>query len=279
MIGPIQLSEIENLAPMPASVTRLAGMLVDPDASVNDIVRVIEFDQALTANLLRWANSAWSGSQTPILTVRASVIRMGTAQILKIAVGRRILGPMNRSLPEYGLGEQELWRHSVAAALSAECLDKFISKPVPGTAFTASLLHDIGKLFLSRYLSHEVIDEIRKLIEDERITYVEAENRLLGTDHAKVGGAIARHWKFPEQIAGAIERHHDPDPQPDPVQDIVYIANIVAKHIGVGLGSEQMNLKASFEAPKRMGLSSFALERLCAMVVVELAKTEKLWEG
>ena len=277
MIGPIRTFEIEQLQPMPASVTRLFILMRDPDTTLADIGRLVELDEALTANILRMANSAWSSSRYEIVTVKQAVVRLGTVRILGIAMARHMAGYMSGPFSGYELAEHELWRHSVAAALAAEYMNQFASETIPGIAFTAALMHDIGKLLLTRYISPDVLIRISVMIESLNFTYLEAEREVLGTDQAEVGCAIARHWHFPEQLVTAIERHHDPDAQPDPVLDTVHVANVVAKLIGVGLGSEQMNMKVSAAAPRRLGITRSGLESLCAMVKEKLAEAEELY--
>ncbi len=276
---PIQPNEINQLAPMSASVNRLARIVADPESNLSAVTRLIELDEALTVNVLRWANSAWSRGHHAIVTIKEAVIRLGGASILKMAVGEHVTGSLNKAVPAYELDEKELWRHSVAAALAAESLHLFTKETISGVAFTAALIHDIGKLVLNRHMGSEVIKRIRKHIENDRITYIEAEFKVLGTDHAKIGGLMARHWQFPELLIHAIEHHHDPDIDPDPLLDAVHISNLIAKLIGEGLGSEQMNMKASTDSARRLGLSSAGLESLCAHVQAELQKAESVWEG
>ncbi len=273
----VRVAEIDTLAPLPASLTRLAAVVGSADSSANDVAAVIELDQALTANTIRLANSAWSGSPKRIDTVREAVLRLGAGRILELAVGERVASALSRPCPGYELGEYELWRHSVAAALATEHLGRFAPRRVPGVTFTAALLHDIGKLLLARHLDRETVARIRETAASGGRTYLEAERSVLGTDHAEVGGAVARHWEFPPPIVAAIERHHDPDAEPDPVLDAVHIANAVAKLAGIGLGSEQMNMAASSQAAGRLGLSASGLESLCAAVLDELNRTEELW--
>lgn len=277
MIGPIEESEIENLSPMPASVGRLAALVSDPNADVGEVGRVIELDQALTVKVLRLANSALSGSQIAIDTVQQAVVRIGSSRILQLVVGNRVAKVMQQPCDGYELAERELWRHGVAAALAAESVSKAASESVPGSAFTAALLHDIGKLLLTRHFGPQVIEAIQTVMVDDGMLFVDAERRLFKTDHAQVGGAVARHWGFPDDLVQAIELHHDPDAEPNPVLDTVHVANLVAKMIGVGLGTEQMHLKASAEAPKRLGLRQGDLEGLCASVLDELAKAEEMY--
>jgi putative nucleotidyltransferase with HDIG domain len=279
MITSVNTIEIQQLAPMPASVARLALLVADPKSEINEIARVIEFDEALTANVLKVANSVQSASITPITTIREAIIRLGAGQILKIAVGRQTNSSLSQSFPEYQLEEHELWRHSVASALAAENISAFSSVKIPGVAFTAALLHDIGKLLIRRHLNSDVLQTIQILINERDLTWFEAEYRVLGTTHAEVGGTIARYWKFPDELIYAIENHHNPDLKTSEIYDTVHIANTVAKTIGVGLGVEQMNLYASTEAAKRLGLSPADFEALCAKVKDELASAEEIMRG
>lgn len=277
MIHTLVPAEIEKLAPMPASVARLAAIVGDSHSSLNDVAEVVGYDQAMTANLLRLANSAWSGAPRQIENIRDAVLRIGAGRTLELVVGQKVARSMNASCEGYALGEHELWCHSVAAAMAAERLGKYAEVAIPGSAFTAALLHDIGKLILNRHIGDGTAQEIRRLIVEEKILYLEAERRVLGIDHAEVGGAVARHWKFPEILVSAIEHHHDPDVEPGVILDAVHIANAVAKLIGVGLGTEEMYMKASADAAKRLKLTTTGLESLCAAVQEDLAKTEELW--
>jgi len=245
------LKEIDTLAPMPASVVQLATSAMDQKCSANEIAEIVEFDEALTANLLRLTNSVWGKTMTPIMTVKDAVVRLGTGHILKFAVGQQIARPMSSCCKGYEIEEHGLWKHSVCAALAAEQLSNYLFEPVPKLAYTAALMHDIGKILLSRYIDPNIIEDIRSIIKTDDLTFIEAEKKILGTDHSEIGGAIAEHWKFPPQLVTAISCHHDPDAAPDALLDIVYISNTVTKNVGVGLGAEGMNLKASQDAPKR----------------------------
>jgi putative nucleotidyltransferase with HDIG domain len=280
-VGPmstlVTTQDVESLAPMPASVARLAAIVADDTAGVADIAKVISFDQALTANVLRMANSVWSSSQNPIATVKDAVVRIGGARVLSLVVGGRLSGPLGKACIGYELEEHELWRHSVAAALATERLGQYAKCKVPGAAFTGALIHDIGKLLLNRHLESSVIAAIRQIVDEEKVVYVEAERRVLGTDHAAAGAAVVQHWAFPQELVDAVANHHDPDANANSVLDAVHVGNIVAKLIGVGLGTEQMNMNASQEVPKRIALSARNLESLCATVKDELARTEAIY--
>jgi len=278
MLGPIKPSEIKNIAPLPLSVVRLAELVSNPDSSTNDFVLVIKYDPALTANVLRWANSAWSQSQTPIAEVRSAIVRLGTENILKLAIGYHLMSPMKKANSGYQLSENELWRHSVTAALAAENLKKLTTLSFPTSTFTAALMHDLGKVVLGRHLGMETLKEAILKRMEEGLTYIEAEREITGTDHAEVGAAIAREWKIPDPLVKAIADHHDPDRNPDPILDVVHISNAIAKLIGQGVGIEQMNMAVSTQSAERLGLDAEKIQKLCVIVNEELQKTVRQWE-
>ena len=279
MMGPILPSEVRELAPLPASIGKLCAIINRAETTIGEIARIIELDQALTANTLRIANSVWSGNRDSIASVRQAVVRLGTARILGLALARHMASYFKQPFDGYQLAEQELWRHSIAAAIAAENLSKFSSQRIPAEAFTAALMHDIGKLLLTRYIDSERLNQIRDLMQNENYTYIEAERKVLETDHTIIGAAIARHWQFPEELVVAIEHHHDPDPKPDVLMDAVHIANAIAKLVGVGLGSEEMNMRVSSGAVQRLGLKRNGLEVLCVMVKQEVTNAEELYRS
>jgi len=277
MVGPVEESEIENLCPMSPSVGRLAGIVCDEDVDLDEVTSIIELDEALTANVLRVANSAASASRTPIGTVRQAVVRLGADRVLQLVVGSRVAGMMRQACDGYELDEYELWRHSAAAALAAELVSQVAEARVPGVAFTAALLHDIGKLLLNRHLGRDAVETIRDLMTRTGMVYIEAERQVLDTDHAHVGGIVAQQWSFPAALARSVGQHHSPDVEPTPVLDTVHVANLVVKSIGVGLGVEQMNLRVSRDACVRLGLGEEDITALCADTLGELHKAEEMY--
>lgn len=278
-LGPVKLSEIKKMPPLPLSVSRLSQIVADPDARLDEVISVIRLDEALTVDVLRWANSAWSQSQIPVTSIRYAVIRLGAGTILKLAVGSYFQPAMQKASPGYQLEENELWKHSVAAALAAEKLPDFSAPALPSSAFTAALLHDIGKLILGRHLGFEKVKlALRDFMNDGEHEYIEAEQKVLGTNHAEIGAVMARYWKIPDVFAQVIARHHDPDAEPDALLDAVHVSNLVAKVSGKGLGLEGLQLRASTAALQRLGLDSESFQRLCAVTQDQFERTQSQWK-
>lgn len=270
--------DIENLLPMPVSSVRLAEMVADPKSTIKEFSRVIELDQALTANVLRWANSAYSQPETPVTTVRRAVVRIGTANVLKLAVGQHLLASFLPSNAGKDLAENELWRHGVAAALVAEGLEAFHPKAVPGLSFTAALMHDVGKLLLGRRLGYSALQDIlRSIMQEKNITYVEAERDFMQTDHAEVGAAMARHWQFPDELVAAIGNHHTSEAKSDPLLDVVMLANATAKILD-GDRSGSAFLEPLAPQIQRLHLTPDKIETLIARVRKSISDSASLWE-
>jgi len=273
----IKPSEIQTLAPMPISVVQLSRLSSDMNADMLAMVQVIEHDEALTANLLKLANSVMGGAREKVMSVKNAVVRMGARKAFHLAVGLQAAGLMRQSCPGYEIREHELWRHSMAAAMAAEQLDSNKADSTAGLAFTAALLHDIGKLLLSRHVNREIYQGIREIIQAEKIPFVEAETRLLGTNHAEVGGLVIKHWGFHEDLIEAIEFHHNPDSNPNALVDIVHLANGLAKWITVEEGKEEGDLLVSSKALERRQVSTAQVQSICSEIREKLAEEEKIY--
>jgi putative nucleotidyltransferase with HDIG domain len=254
---------IQQLEPMPVTAQRLLALINGEDVSLAQVAELVEFDQAIAATVLRMARSwTYSGSRPPE-TVRDAVLRLGTVPLLNAVLGD-YLTRIKTSAPLYDLSEDDLWAHAAAAqfavrAIAQECP----AAQLPPVASTAALLHDIGKLVMSRCLNASV-DSIVAHAKETGITFVEAEQRLFGVNHAAVGAAIAVEWQFPAEVTDAIARHHDRQlGTSTPVLDAVVIANLVAKNIGVGLGAEGFNLAVDSGCVRRLGLDFTRFARIC----------------
>lgn len=269
------LEGIDSLDPMPFTVQQLIVALDDEDTSFGDIGKIIEYDAAIAANILRIANTTLYAGRTRIEEIPDAVVRLGTATLLNIVLGDH-LKDLVVSAPLYDLSEDELWLHSAVSSLAAAEIQKAAKVRVPRTAAIAALLHDIGKLIMVRYLDCN-FDRILELCQDEKVTWVEAERRMFGCDHAQVGGAMARKWSFPEPIAEAIEYHHSPSPNAAVLLDTVVVANLIAKTNGVGLGAQGFNFECDQGSAQRLGIDFKSFCRSAANTAVQIAVFKESW--
>ncbi len=201
-----------DLAPLPATVQRLAEVLRDPEIDLRRVADVVALDEALTGRVLRTANSALYAGHLPCTTIRGAIVRLGSGVTLSFAIGAGVKGPMLRPVPEYGLVEGALWRHSVAAALAATLIRTRVRcVNVPDEVYSAALLHDIGKLVLARYLSPEARQPLVDARRRGDLSQIEAETLVLGVHHGELGEVICRRWRLPATISLPIRYSHQVD--------------------------------------------------------------------
>ncbi|MDP3449414.1 MAG: HDOD domain-containing protein, partial [Anaerolineaceae bacterium] len=203
------IKTVENLRPMPTSITRALRAIEDSSATSVEISEIIGLDQALSASILQSANSVSMGFSTDCSKLSEAVMRLGFKRLKGLILGIAAVGPFNQSLKGYRFGAGELWNHSIATAVSAEWIARELRYSDPEEAYTAGLLHDMGKLFLDQFVFSDYT-RIVDLMLKYKLTLYMAEEQLLGIDHAKVGGLIAEKWNFPVILVDAIRYHHTP---------------------------------------------------------------------
>lgn len=260
-----------DLAPLQPTTVRLAAVLSDPESAIDDIVEVIQYDQAVTAEVLRSANAAHSAANREICDIRDAVIRMGGARILARLVGGHIRKTCQVALPAFGYSENELWRHSVASAAASEIIGGLLPRQVPPGVFTAALLHDIGKLLMARFAPESECGKIWETVRERECSCEQAERIVFGFSHADIGAEIISEWRLPLEVSEAIRYHHRPTMTDSIMMDCVVLSNTVARCIGVGLGFEGMGFVVDENLAGRLELTRERFERICAHTVERYA--------
>jgi HD-like signal output (HDOD) protein len=223
------VSAARALEPLPTKVARVAAILARPDWSMDELERAIALDPGFAPRILRMANSALASRGHPITSVREAVMRIGSGPILSIAMGLGVRRRLDAPLPQFGLAKGALWIHSVAAALTVELLAAPLQREPPVEAFTAALLHDVGKLVMARFLDPESRAKLRKAELEGRAAARAAEIELLGADHGELGALVAEHWLLPASLANGIRHHHFPAESKEPVAHAVHVSEEIAR--------------------------------------------------
>ena len=201
------LDQVEALAPLPGVARRVIQITEDDRFSAYDLASVMATDAALVAKLLRLANSAYYGYPRRISTVRDAVVLIGFRAVRSTAIAAAIMdlypgsdtGPFSVDL---------FWGHSVACGLMAESIAQETGGAKPEEAFTAGVLHDIGRLLLNQYQTERFGQTVWKALRQGTSLH-EAEAQEFGYDHALLGARLAERWNFPEELCRAIAEHHD----------------------------------------------------------------------
>jgi HD-like signal output (HDOD) protein len=214
--GPLQLNSrtLQTLAPLPETATRLMSLLNDPAVSLQRVAEVASRDVSITASFLRMANSPIFGLRGRIGTVTNAIRVIGIAQARMLVVASGVSKLAQRELAHYGLAAGAFMRHGELVANLTMSIAQDRHYPNIGLAYTAGLLHDIGKVVLNSHAQRQPsTSTIEAYMSTHGSSLVQAEQSLHGATHAEIGQEVAEIWALPEEISAALGLHHTIEPE------------------------------------------------------------------
>ncbi|RMG31687.1 MAG: HDOD domain-containing protein [Gammaproteobacteria bacterium] len=234
------VEQTQELVSFPDLALRLMDMIHDPQASASDLGNLIMEDPALTARLLRIANSAFYGFPSRIDTVTRAVTVIGTLELLDLVLATTMVDSF-AGLPVEWIDMEAFWAHSLYTAVVTRLIAQQLRAPAHEHRFIAGLLHDIGALVLCLQRP----EALRKVLEQAAVTrrpLHELEREHLGYHHGEVGAALMHHWHLPESLARPAADHHDLEAVAgaDFATASVHLADVIAcraGHPGLHLGA------------------------------------------
>jgi putative nucleotidyltransferase with HDIG domain len=270
---------IRDLPALPEVVVRVMRMADDPRSDAQSIARVIATDQAMTARVLKLANSAFYGLPRRVSTLSEAVVILGFRTIKNLAIAASTFELLNREIAGYWLQRGELWRHSLACAIGAQLIAQRVRLPVTEEAFVAGLLHDIGKVAINLFVREQYEQIMERALQD-RIPFVEAEQAVLGFNHAMAGALIAEKWNLPPSLVAVIQYHHQPSHAPgaEGIVFAVHLADILSITLGIGIGGDGLYYTLEEGTLERFGLQQTDIDEVCERIVDQMAKAASLNE-
>lgn len=242
---------LQHLASLPEVVMELLSSFANDDFEVDDIARKISYDQALSARVLRVANSSFFGLQKRVATIHEAVILLGFRAVRSIvlAVSMSHAFPTDRCK---GFNANYHQRHCLGVSVAAWNLATMAGCN-RDLAFTAGILHDVGQLALASNFPEEYAEVLAYQRSHDRFI-VEAEREILGLDHAEVGGFLADMWHFPKSLRNAVAEHHEPAVAgADVLAGLVHLADVTAHAMGFSQSAKEKVMPLNAEAWRRLG--------------------------
>ncbi|HCA40900.1 MAG TPA: HDOD domain-containing protein [Aminobacterium sp.] len=277
------VNRVKEIKSFPQFVIETLRLLNDPESNAKDVATSLARDEGLVVRTLRLANSAAYGMSRRISSVAEAISLLGYKNISNIVLAASVYSFMDKSLNGYALNRGELWRHSLTVAYASRYLAQRAGKTTPEEAYVGGLLHDIGKVVLNDYVRFGY-SLIMKLIDEEKISFLDAEIQVLGFDHALVGSLLVEKWGLPEQYQYVAACHHTPDRLPDevkqhqPLIDTVHLANSLCLMLGVGIGAEGLQYPLYPDVFDRLGISDYEalLSEIVDFVTVATQELEEM---
>jgi len=256
-IAPEQLAAgVQDLPSLPAVVMELLGSIEQEDIDISVLAKKVSYDGALTAKTLRLANSSAFGLQVKVTTIQQAITFLGFQATRNLITAAALTGcfPSGRCP---GFDDRAFWRHSIATAACARGLARRM-RFNQDFAFTAGLLHDIGKLVL--VTAHpDAYAEVLAWRVAHGGEWREAERAVLGLDHVDAGVALADHWQFSDTMRQAIAFHHAPATQGAGfLAAIVHVADAIVHGLDLAGDEHELVPRVSGVAWDAMRLSEEA---------------------
>lgn len=198
-------NDVYEVPTLPTVIMQALKVMQNPDSDARAVERVIVNDPAISAKILRVANSAFFGFSRRVSTIAEAVRVLGFTNVQGILIS---VGAFDAFRTER-LRLFDFWTHSIATATAA----RFLSASLPCSgdeAFMAGLLHDIGKLIFA-VQAEATYQQVLALRRGSPMTSLEAERTLFEFTHPEVGQVVAERWDLPARYIVAIAHHHDPD--------------------------------------------------------------------
>ncbi len=233
--------EIDDIPPIPDNIEKIKQLIKDPKSEIQHISALVKLDPALTMDILRIANSAMYKTRTRAETIDRAITVIGMRELSSIIMTIAA----KKILEEHYLSMEEVWKHSVKCAFYAQQLARIKNFPnLKEIAYTAGLLHDIGKLIFLTTIPG-ILDRIESLSEARNISTNQIERLALGITHGEIGSRITEKWNFPNVLVSAIAYHHNPvlaREEDKALVFLIYLANELS-HVNEVQGDMMINIE------------------------------------
>jgi len=228
------LAGVDELPPMPEVVVKAQQLLASSESSAKELAAVLEMDQAIAAQILKTANSSYYGMSGKVSSIQHACLVLGNKNLSDIIAVAGAQKSLETKLPGYELKSKDLWQHSLSVALGSKIIASRRNPDLEMVAHTAGLVHDVGKIILDPFIM-ENKEAFETFILEEDQTQLNAEQEILGYDHAEVAAEVCEKWSIPDVIASAIRYHHSPSFSLEvELASIIHVADYISLMSGVG---------------------------------------------
>ena len=238
------VSRMRTFPSLPSSYFEVMKELGSPDASADRVGELIAKDLAMTTKMIQMVNSAFFGMQRQITDPTEAVMVLGMETVRSLVLSIQAFSQFDKVKPIY-FSIDKVWKHSMAVAKIAREIVMFETKDpnMANEAYTAGLLHDVGKLILATNLDDQYSGAL-KLAKSKSIPAWEVEHEVFSASHAEVGGYLLSHWGLPVAIVEATALHHNPGNSPS-----TEFTPLTAVHVANVLESENLKEPNGFVQP------------------------------
>jgi len=248
---------IEAVRPIPQVALKVLRIIQEGSYDIGKIAEEVRKDQVISAKTIQLCNSAMFSKRQDVASLDHALVFLGRELFLKLVISAAVESYYSQCGNGYSLCKGGLYHHAVGTAMIAEKIAHMTGTAVPAIAYTAGLLHDIGKVVLDQYIAG-AYPLLYREFQDQPAELIEAEQRILSMDHTETGEALSRNWCLPDILSEVIRFHHQPEKSTcDRVlTTIVYLADLLMSRFHSGLELERMGTGNLIDHLSHLGLST-----------------------
>ena len=256
------VSRVQGLPTLPVILTRLNQMIVDPRTTAKQVGQLISSDPAVTARILKVVNSAFYGFPSRITTVTHAIVILGFNTVKSIVLSSSIFDAF-KGESDSPYRREDFWKHSIGTGAACRVVARAAGYTALEDFFIAGLLHDVGKIVMDQHL-HEEFVEVLKTVESRDCLFLEAEEEVLGVNHAEIGGWLFSGWNLSRGLVQAVTHHHNPSLADDAlkVTSGLHLGDILCRSLQIGSGGDARIPACSAAAWEALGIGEEKIPHL-----------------
>jgi HD-like signal output (HDOD) protein len=270
---------ITNMPSLSTTVTKVLEICNSPDASPNDLNRVISYDPVLSGQLLKLINSAYYGVACKVSSLTRAIIMLGMNTVKNMVLTTSILASLKGSQISKQINIDAFWAHSLCVGVVAKTLAKELQVPATEREayFLAGLMHDLGKIPMMASFPELYFQAVQSS-DTDGLTLYAAERLHFGLDHCQVGRLVGAKWQLSPEMLPAIGSHHQIiEPSTSQTTQWLYtaLANQLANHLNIGSTGKGVVDSVLFgDLLDRLGWPVEALYHLEPTIAAEIQKAK-----
>lgn len=272
---------IKHLKPIPQTALKILRMFQFSRHDIADITKELAKDQVLSGQTLKLCNSALFSGRVKVDTLKDAVVLLGEDMLIKSIITAAVHNYYDQTgASGYSLCKGGLFFHAVGVAVTAEKIAEKSGKSSLKLAYTAGLLHDIGKVILDQYLSDASPLFFRNLSHKNE-SLIGSEKKMFGITHSEAGALLAKKWHFPQGLSEVIQHHHNPENAKEnkTLTYIIYLADLIMEKFNAGFDLEKMQVKSFGNALDHFGFTIMDLFELVDSIPINALNNDDMLTG
>ena len=258
---------IATIKPIPQVALKVLRLIETDDYDIDKVAETVKQDQVISARTIQLCNSAMFTKRQDVTSLDHALVYLGRTPFLKLVISAAVQSYYDQGGSGYSLCKGGLYHHAIGTAMIAEAIAAETGAATPAAAYTAGLLHDIGKVVLDQYVA-EAYPMLYRNLQNEGSEMIAAEQQALGIDHTRAGRILAENWSLPGALTEVIRYHHHPQrcPNDSPLVTIVHLADLLMSRFHTELELERIGTAHLADHLARLALSASHFQKLVDLI-------------